>query len=113
MGQYFEDCSENDGAILRDISSSRREAAKTEKDLNDTLLSTAKAEEKAKEDIWKMKKETAEYELKMAKMQAAAFETQNYTNLIRRNIAIIEYNRLGNNVPVPNLPPAPSGWPSN
>ena len=61
LGQYFEDRSENEGAILRDISSSRREAAKTEKELNDTLLTTAKAEEKAKEDIWKMKKETAEY----------------------------------------------------
>ena len=41
---------------------SRREVAKTEKYLNDNLLSTAKAEKKAKEDIWKMKKETAEYE---------------------------------------------------
>ena len=103
----LQDRSESEGAALRDISAARKEAATTEKLLNDTLLRTAQDEENAKKDIWTIKKKTAEYELRMAKLQTATLEAENYTALVKRNIAIVQFNQLGNNVPVPPLPPPP------
>ena len=105
----LQDRSESEGAVLRETSSARKDAASVEKTLHETLLRTAEAEENAKKEVWTNKKKTAEYELKMAKLQAAKLETENYTALVKRNIAIVQYNQLGNNVPVPPLPPAPMG----
>ena len=103
----LQDRSESEGAVLREIQSSRKNAANTEKNLNETLLRTALEEEKAKKEVWAIKKRAAEYELRMAQLQTATLETDNYTALVRRNIAIVQYNQLGNNIPVPTLPPPP------
>ena len=103
----FQDRSESEGAVLREISSARKDAATVEKTLHSTLLRTAETEEKAKKEVWTIKKQTAEYELKMAKLQTSTLETENYTALVKRNIAIVQYNQLGNHIPVPPLPPPP------
>ena len=103
-----QDRCESEGVALRELSSARKDAITIETALNETLLRTAKEEETNKKEIMAMKKTSAVYELRMAKLQTAKLETENYTSLIQRNIAIIRYNQLGNNhVPVPALPPLP------
>ena len=85
----------------------RKEAADHEKKLHQVMLRTAEDEEKAKKDIWEIRKKMAQKESDNADLQKKKLEAEHFTALVKRNIAIIQYNQLAgntNSIPVPPLP---------
>ena len=76
-----------------------------EKEYHEVLLRTAKYEEKAKQEVWAIKKKTAQMEYDMAKTQKETMEAEKFMTLVKRNTAIAQYNQAtGNNLPLPPLP---------
>ena len=78
-----------------------------EKKFNAVLLRTAQAEEDAKKEVWKIKKDTAQKEKDMADIKKKTMYVEYITACIKRNIAILQYNAIAgnsNSIPLPPLP---------
>ena len=112
LGQFYMNRTEQEESALDKISAARKEAAEQEKKLQTVLFRTAEDEEKAKREMWVIKKATAEKEKKivdqkkdMIELKKKILEAEYYTALVKRNHAIHEYNKLtGHSVPIPQLP---------
>ena len=78
-----------------------------EKKFNAVLLRTAQAEEDAKKEVWKIKKQTAQKEKDMADVKKNTLDVEHITACIKRNTAILHYNAIAgnfNSIPLPPLP---------
>ena len=63
------------------------------------LLRAAQAEEDAKKEVWKIKKDTAQKEKDMADIKKKTMYVEYITACIKRNTAILQYTGSSNETP--------------
>ena len=92
LGQFYINRTETEEGAIEKISAARKEAADEEKKFNAVLLRTAQAEEDAKKEVWKIKKDTAQKEKDMADIKKTTLDVEYITACIKRYAAILQYN---------------------
>ena len=78
-----------------------------EKKFNAVLLRTAQAEEDAKKEVCKIRKQTAQKEKDMADVKKKTLDVEHITACIKCNTAILQYNAIAGNSNSIQLPPLP------